>query len=177
MFSLVTCLQTTQHQPKNSCKEADFRQILQFTSCGLILYLNWWLILLSRASFFYLLQIQCSIKIIRIYRWAWHIPVFVSQGRCRPQEWSAGSQNLSHFKKEKVYIRIFRKSPLLVSRSGLLSPKQTLHSVESLYLLGGIIIWFDKMSLDSSPRIISNSNYFLFKIQEEKNCASRVLFS
>ena len=36
-FSMVKSLQTTQHksnqhQPKNSCKPADFRQILQFTS-------------------------------------------------------------------------------------------------------------------------------------------------
>ena len=30
---MVTCLQTTQNQPKNSYKPADFRQILKFT-CG-----------------------------------------------------------------------------------------------------------------------------------------------
>mgnify|MGYP001801430999 CR=1 FL=1 len=28
---MVTCRQTTQRQPKNSCKPADFRQFLQFT--------------------------------------------------------------------------------------------------------------------------------------------------
>ena len=79
--------------------------------------------------------------------------------------------------RESIYQNIFRKSPLLVSRSGLLSPKQTLHSIELLYLLGGIIIRFDEMSLDSSPRIISNSTHFLFKIQEEKKqCKAKFCF-
>ena len=41
---MVTCLQTTQHKtnqhpPNNSCKTADFRQILQFT-CPAVVWMN-----------------------------------------------------------------------------------------------------------------------------------------
>ena len=65
-----------------------------------------------------------------------------------------------------------------MSRSGLLSPNKTLYNVEPIYLLIRLLIWFDRLSLDQSPRIISSSNHFLFKIQErEKNCAKICLLN